>query len=841
MGAAALPSQRTATAVFLVYVRAYAHYYFRSAPWVTGMCLILFMVLLFVPQASELILSQATLPSGSGDAFVYWLRFSVLNAASFVVAICVWASARLLVSTEWRVLRGESSFGAALAAYESDRRALIAGQPPLLSVEDRADIQASVFAPRQLGLSVFLIVQLAAAQSISEQGFYVPIALVSVWLVVLVLQLMRLSDIQGEDLRPWWWGLLALATAYAGWALVQDLDWLGERRVDPVWLAGQYLSVWKIMGAAVGSCALLALLTLWVTAPGAPRRRQTGVTIVVFAVVAGTFEWAIDSREGDMYPLLFIAESALATAYWMAVVFRRKYVSGRVTSVLMRFVAILAFMLVLWAIFDPIGMGRSLGAIGIVLFFFACLVFGVSMAQAWISRSSWHLASPTGLVALGMLFLFFAVGTRPQPPPLEGQFAAPTKALERELPALVAGREPAFAVAAHGGGIRAALYTASFAAWMDHYTNSDFSSRLVVASGASGGSVGLAVWSAVRAAGCDKVAVKRKEIPACVQAVHDTLAQDHLAPLIATGLFRDYFLPGVAPERGNTLQASVLHAAQNLSPRIVIPAEMRLMSRLPHAPLPLLLNATQVGTAVPYAIATRPGMLTEKSVTPEQYATYVQSTDSDAISVLTAAMHSARFPLISPKGMVSSNGPTVVDGGYFDNSGVAVLRQYILGLRHRSGSPYERLLEKLVVVSIDNEPIGSRAPPAPGAPINSIQEIIGTILAARGAHGRAAWHQLCRELNLHNMHSVKPGAPLWGGCDWPTETTSDDGPQFWQVQRQAQGPALGWYLSPRSARRVAEDARHKAWAIALQYGYGIDHDPPEGSAIKPLSVSLPMP
>jgi hypothetical protein len=129
-----------------------------------------------------------------------------------------------------------------------------------------------------------------------------------------------------------------------------------------------------------------------------------------------------------------------------------------------------------------------------------------------------------------------------------------------------------------------------------------------------------------------------------------------------------------------------------------------------------------------------------------------------------------------------------------------------------------RAVQRLVIISVDSEPIGSKAPEEPGDARNSVGEIVGTIVAARGAHGHAAWQQMCGELDAERLLSARPGAPLWRNCEWPSESSQESGsPQLWKRQRVARAPALGWYLSGRSAARVSSDAREKAAEIASLY------------------------
>lgn len=840
-----------------VYVKAYGRHLLRSSPWVTLACALLALMLLFVPQAAELILSQATLPEAREAAGSFYWRLVAINAAALVLALSIWLSARMLVSAEWNARETPA------AAREQGPRSYRdpAGHRDAYAA---ADAHAALQVPRVLGLTVFLTLQIAAARSISVQSYFVPIALVGLWLALLVLGLMRISEVKEARLRPWWIGLLAGVALYAWGAVLNDEHWLGLRALDPDWQPRQLRAIWLMGYGSAGMAIGLIALAWWVTKPGAGGKRQAAVTVLALAGIVACFELAGAFENERLYTLFFLTQSLMALLYWALVLGRRQaaawlsrsiggtgagrivlgwsaarlrwFVGAAITGATALFVA--------WAVLDPIGMGGYVGAMGIVLMFFAFLVLAVAALQARIARSSWHRVVPGGWVAIGLLAVFFFWPTPPQRPPQEEVATAPRQESVRQaLAKLPEDNRPIFALAAHGGGIRAALYTASFAAWLDHYTGYEFSNRLVAASGASGGSVGLAVWAAARAAGCaDRPAVGegQRQIPACVQAVNETLAQDHLSPLIATGLFRDYFLFLANPERGNTLQQSILNAAARVHGSVLQGLSGRLKSDLTAAPFPLMLNATEVGTAIPYALVTREGMLPTASQEPGRYVTYVPSSASSKISLLTAAMHSARFPLISPKAIVfHRDGPTVVDGGYFDNSGVAVLRQHILGLQSHYNVDLQRLRQQLVVVSLDNEPIASVPPRTTNDDRNSLDEILGTILAARGAHGQAAWYQLCTELDKYRMYGTRPGAFMGAACRWPSELDEDDNVSLWQVQHEAQGPALGWSLSPRSARRLTTDARVKAYDLARDFMYpAAGPERPEGAAIR---RDLPMP
>ena len=838
----------------LPYVKAYLRHVFQSVTWVTLVCAFLTVILLLIPQSAELILSQATLPEAGQARLWFGVRIAMTNFAALVLAFSVWLSARMLISTEWMAQRpGEHAPAQALPTY----RQSAAHSTPA----DAADAQAALWLPRHLGLTIFLTLQVAAARSISAEGYSVPIVLVAVWLSVLVLGLMRVSGVEGKRLRSWWISLLGATAILPFVAGYFDLRWIGGRAKDDVWTTEQYQAIGIMGGGAILICLVLIALAPWVTRAGASRKRQAVATLATLAAIVGCFIAAGVFEDTQMYWLFFFVQSVAALFYWAAVVGRRKALvrlkqalaaaplgkrvldadAAKMTRWISWGVAVLTLAFVGWACGWPLGMGKLVGALGIVLMFFAFLVLTVAWLQASIGRSSWRAAVPAGSVVVGLLVMLLLWPTEPQYPPQEPDMRAVSGqlTLQQRLRKLPDDGQQIFALAAHGGGIRAALYTASFAAWLDHYTQHQFSRRLLAASGASGGSLGLAVWAAAHAAGCadKKWNDEEKTVPPCVQAVKEMLAQDHLSPLLATGLFRDYILFLARPERGNTLQESIKKAASALSPEVLDGVDVQLAGALTNVTYPFMLNASEVETAIPYALVTHPGMLPLAPPDPERYLTYVPSSASGKVSLLTAAMHSARFPLISPKGMVARpDGPTVVDGGYFDNSGVAVLRQHILGLQSHYRQEMQAIMPRLVVISLDNEPIPSREPRATGADRNSVDEIVGTILAARAAHGYAAWYQLCtdQDMRADRMFSARPGAPLKTGCKWPSELDDKDGAPLWQRQHETHGPALGWSLSPRSARKVMDDAREKARTVAVRSGFAEEADPPKEAAMQQL-------
>jgi hypothetical protein len=249
------------------------------------------------------------------------------------------------------------------------------------------------------------------------------------------------------------------------------------------------------------------------------------------------------------------------------------------------------------------------------------------------------------------------------------------------------------AIHADGGGLRAALFTAATLAWADDMTCGEFGAHVLAASGVSGGSLGIATWVAMRQefkqrdAGaawreCREARVRylasgkesTENIPAPLTIlVFNTLAQDHLSNALAGMLTSDLFRPGGDASRGQALLDSWQNAALSaLASGQPSPPAARMFATpleeadagVPDAPPLLLFSATDADTG-------------ERVIFSN--AKWQPHSAYKSMPIGVAALHSARFPVISPAGAVRDAGKwiRVVDGGYFDNSGAATLRQML--------------------------------------------------------------------------------------------------------------------------------------------------------------------
>jgi hypothetical protein len=278
-------------------------------------------------------------------------------------------------------------------------------------------------------------------------------------------------------------------------------------------------------------------------------------------------------------------------------------------------------------------------------------------------------------------------------------------------------RGPKIAIHADGGGLRAALFTAEVLAIADDLTCGEFGEHVAAASGVSGGSLGIATWVVMREelvranvpledpnswATCKE---ERKNAPKGAlmygarplwTLVNATLLQDHLSMPLATMLTLDFVRPRGNAQRGQALLDSWQGSAISILGQLLGPGERRAFAAdlahvtagLPKAPL-LMFTATDVdgGGRVVFSNAKwapHPGPL--------------------PLPIGKAALHSARFPVISPAGSVyiDEKWRRVADGGYFDNSGADTLRDFLVEARKNGELP-----EKVTIARVDGNPADS--------------------------------------------------------------------------------------------------------------------------------------
>ena len=319
-------------------------------------------------------------------------------------------------------------------------------------------------------------------------------------------------------------------------------------------------------------------------------------------------------------------------------------------------------------------------------------------------------------------------------------------------------------VAAQGGGLYAAYYTAYYLAARADKEGQQFTESIFAISGVSGGSVGAAVfWSIVKSGVCAPKETKEVSSTCHTDAVDEVLRQDYLSPQFLRFFSLDA-IDTVVPisaawphpiDRGSRLERVLSNRAAACcafeeedaqgEPQI---REHHLETPMsgswaPDAGLPMLfLNATDVHTGT-RAIAS-PVETSQK----DGVSTRIALNGDRDLTVANAAVMSARFPFISPAGRIKMGDQTrqLVDGGYFDNSGLVTLHDVLKSIRSDVG---KRPIE-IIALTID----GSACDGGDDAlscqdrdPRGLIGTPLKTMLSIRGGQEQLAIERFCQSWN----------------------------------------------------------------------------------------------
>lgn len=531
--------------------------------------------------------------------------------------------------------------------------------------------------------------------------------------------------------------------------------------------------------------------------------------------------------------------------------------------------AALVLILAAGLVVNPWRWGDLLGVFGT----FACFAVILSLLGFAIAAADLRWRPPAVLLVLGQrrlpllgILAVWAVGVAlilPEPgyhdirdeplragtPPRVDVGGAWSEWLRRNrLPAPRAGERPRgvrvgvplVVVAASGGGIRAAYWTARVVdcaidqgAHKGCERGHDQARRVFLASGISGGSLGLASWAAHRVSGATDPGTRW---------VDERLGEDYFAPTWARTLFSD--LPasllriGSPPDRGTVLERaweqswtprqtdlrSLFEGPQPSTGPLTTP--MLNLARVPDLP-PLMFGGTSVTDGCRTSTSRLRGGASKQAAgcasrqssaaggrTFGATRDVFDACEGRDLRLSTAALLSARFPIISPAGRVAcgrSDGPQVVDGGYFDNS---------------AASPVQELWERLaplvdayngrakghcvvpVLLQVDNAYV-STAPPSE-ASSRALFAPLTALIKTRSAREEGARQAAAIPFSSARLDD---GSTVRGGAA-PRTGVSRYVKIFPRVQPGAQAP-LGWTLSEPSRDSLARAVEAGPNATAL--------------------------
>jgi len=339
-------------------------------------------------------------------------------------------------------------------------------------------------------------------------------------------------------------------------------------------------------------------------------------------------------------------------------------------------------------------------------------------------------------------------------------------------------RQPieAIVVTSNGGGIRAALQTATVLSELDEMSAGQFFNDTYALSGVSGGAVGLATYIAERGY------LARTRNPSHeVEDVEEDLKSDHFSPMLAGLILRDIpdlFLPfsilrgsrtGLLPDRaalfeeslgtgwpgGNEMNVGLIRAVRDTAPGRVGPV--------------VLFNTTSANSGT---VETASNVFFPERSGAPKLCNVLERLGSDRTLTLATAAHVAgRFPLFDAPGELKiptdANGVKgcwlrpgtlmdYVDGGYLDNTGARAALAAVQALEIavsdlRKGS-YPLLKVHLVVIHIyassgnAYDPKSIEAAGDGARTLDDIEVPIQAVGAVRSELGLAPLRDLCLEL-----------------------------------------------------------------------------------------------
>lgn len=232
---------------------------------------------------------------------------------------------------------------------------------------------------------------------------------------------------------------------------------------------------------------------------------------------------------------------------------------------------------------------------------------------------------------------------------------------------------PIILVAAQGGGVRSAYWTAQVLAELSE-ANSDFDQNTYAYSAVSGGTLGVATYKQIQR---NKLEDKRG-------LSHTILSQDFLAPVTSWLVVPDLvqkFLPFPINrlDRAKALEYSWENAAKIEGKSLLSDGFIQTMG---DDDCVYLFNSTRVENGFRTLIS-------NVETPPEVFSMsedFFDVTNTD-IPISTAISLSSRFPFLTPPGLVyDKNGKKwghLVDGGYVENMGATVMLELYDYLRNR--------------------------------------------------------------------------------------------------------------------------------------------------------------
>lgn len=402
-------------------------------------------------------------------------------------------------------------------------------------------------------------------------------------------------------------------------------------------------------------------------------------------------------------------------------------------------------------------------------------------------------------------------------------------------------------VNAAGGGIRAAYWTAQVLGRVTD-CNGRFVDSLFGISGVSGGSLGAVVYLAQLANRRDPESGERLAqlapshcnihplsvvdvplLPGQFQVQAKTvLSHDFLSPTLAGLFFNDVIasiIPAYTPdERAGVFEAEIARAwrpsCDEVSTRGGFECQIQNLNKLSFFDLRpfdrqninnrknwyplLLLNGTHQETGK--RIITSHFKI-DTAAFPDTYDFFRDMFGAD-FSAATAVLNSARFPIVSPSGVIIDHQQKtfttrghVIDGGYFENNGALTIEEFVDATMEalKAKMPEDAVLPTPVVIEILNDP----AFPAQSlATWNELPKAFGIEIEGSVAKSDASTPALLAQLAgaLQGIYQTSGARGTLASKSLASKIRKHPGVfvQFRLCPGMKVPPPLGWLLTPQT-------------------------------------------
>ncbi len=497
---------------------------------------------------------------------------------------------------------------------------------------------------------------------------------------------------------------------------------------------------------------------------------------------------------------------------------------------------VLATVMVAMAFFPGVSVtfSQQAGSLAILFVFVSVILIGLTLLQGVSDRHGipyvlllivWSLAW-TVLDAGNMHHILLIDRPKDAPPVSEiGPRFQEWLAARKDRDAFEGQPYPVYLVSAEAGGLYAAQFTAKILARIQDQCPS-FAQHVFAISGVSGGSLGAAMFAALAKKEATnapwqpcKLDLEPEPKSGPLEQKIDTLLDgDFLAPIVSRALFGD-FLQHVVPvslvsglrgltrlaqlSRGRALEESIEEAWARLDKGAKNPFSGPFLDHwnAGDAGPALLINTTSVADGRLIVIAPFRAAVQEAG-SDIAYLHANSLPQGKDITLATAVGLSGRFPWVLPPAKVPGSPLALVDGAYFESSGLETLRSLRFALRPFEQDPLAQIKVHMIV-------IGSQQPEAVTTPglLDEATPPVRAMLNVRLRRGYSVRNAFldenyrralrnCPSGGLQSLNTAEGAAP--GGAEAnqvhtvPCSASSE--PQF-SLEYERFNLPLGWKLS----------------------------------------------